>query len=89
MSYTPGPWSVNEEGFVMAGDTDIAVVSTAGEEALANAVLIAAAPEMLEALEAALSFVNTWHPDDGWDVRNNVAKKLNDIIYRVRGTPNG
>lgn len=67
-AHTPGPWSVGPTGHVLAPSrkTHIGFVSWAGEflnrvgEAKANARLIAAAPELLEALfahKAASDFV--------------------------------
>lgn len=56
--HTPGPWKIDEEGFVVSGPDDFDIcdislrkVGTDTEEMLANARLIAAAPELLSALE--------------------------------------
>jgi hypothetical protein len=57
--YTPGPWrvsnevgvSANPKGLLAFADTDL----HSKEEAIANAGLIAAAPELLEALKLALA----------------------------------
>ncbi len=47
MKHTPGPWRLNEKFTTVSSETEhIASVDT-----LANARLIAAAPEMLEALK--------------------------------------
>jgi len=61
--FTPGPWHVVGRVNVQSGPIGfLAYVSTAGargrtiEEAEANARLIAAAPELLEALQALLHF---------------------------------
>ncbi len=67
MSHTPGPWKVHDEGhsypweiFPMEGGTLIARVSKEAntditpEIAAANAHLIAAAPDLLEALKSIL-----------------------------------
>lgn len=52
--YTPGPWRVGLDGrFILDGDTYIAEVlqrKTSDEETAANAALLAAAPELFEAL---------------------------------------
>lgn len=57
--HTPGPWRVCDDGInVYAPETDTAITNTEHicapdhDEAIANATLIAAAPDMLEALEA-------------------------------------
>jgi len=63
MSHTPGPWVIvsDDEGrcFINSGGVIKAVVATCDQpvsaEHAANARLIAAAPDLLEALEAALN----------------------------------
>lgn len=60
--HTPGPWEANPYGRptknlhwqVDKTDSDVAVASLIGENAEANARLIAAAPALLEALECAV-----------------------------------
>jgi hypothetical protein len=62
MKHTKGPWKVrsvsqydvvSKDEFIVACDN----VALPDSECIANAKLIAAAPEMLEALELVLSFV--------------------------------
>ena len=86
--HTPGPWIIgtpppNGEqtiGTGSAGGVMVAVATTGVDmEAitLANAHLIAAAPDMLEALKAALSLIEIVIPFDGEVnrmVRNAIAK---------------
>jgi hypothetical protein len=70
--HTPGPWQYAFEGgtaaFIMEGDgTTVAKISTtenstAHRNLPANARLIAAAPDLLEALKFAQSIIG--HPDD-------------------------
>jgi len=51
--HTPGPWAVTPDSFVMAGSRPsigVARVITHAKEFVANARLIAAAPNLLEAL---------------------------------------
>lgn len=68
--HTPGPWEVFKSGtfwgvdagrksIIVWGDADeeMGVQGTTVEQAHANALLIAAAPEMLEALKG---FVKSW-----------------------------
>ena len=58
MSYTKGEWSFGHNIGVYSGEThiaDIAPVNNGFDETLANAKLIAAAPDLLEACELALS----------------------------------
>jgi hypothetical protein len=77
-SHTPGPWFVADEGFCPGIDADgenIIFNSSFGEYcgvrgvdrkgALANARLIAAAPELLEALKHALAIESQQAVDDG------------------------
>ena len=62
---TPGPWKYTDDGYVTAGETYIHEPNNLGREvipgeiipaeALANARLIAAAPALLAAAEAALA----------------------------------
>jgi len=57
MMHTPGPWKYVESLFhwIRAGDnTPIAIMKTPGPNVVANAALIAAAPELLEACEAGI-----------------------------------
>ncbi|MEP9039510.1 hypothetical protein ABKU91_20965 [Enterobacter hormaechei] len=66
MKHTPAPWYFSNEGVlrVRAKDDDEVVCSYAGyencEREYANAKLIAAAPDLLEALQALVAF----YPDD-------------------------
>ena len=55
VKYTPGPWRHNETwGLIMAGnDVEVAACHAGrGGDAKANAALIAAAPDLLEALKS-------------------------------------
>ena len=68
MTHTPGPWLACEPGaysdfdghssVILGDDRRIAVVQGDHEEAVANAHLIAAAPDMLAALEQLLEAFN-------------------------------
>ena len=63
--HTPAPWTLRPNCWIMANGDSIATVATAGNntgydyhttgETLANARLIATAPELLEALEKAVN----------------------------------
>lgn len=113
MSFTPGPWGVLSkdrvfpsvyDGMVIItvvydpGDGDIAVIPDdypAG--AWANARLIAAAPEMLEALEEAIP-VLTDAIEDSYcgmhlgrglcDCKSDIVARISTIIARIKETPN-
>ena len=58
MKHTPGPWSVDHNINVMAAGGFVAFPGiSAGFDQKANARLIAAAPELLEALQALEDYV--------------------------------
>lgn len=52
--HTPGPWHITNHGTVDAADRQIASVHNGGIMNMGNARLIAAAPDLLEALGALL-----------------------------------
>ena len=82
--HTPGPWAISDykdgrysividnEGF------DVAKVDYPNQEA--NALLIAAAPELLEALKLAKQIIG--HPDD------MASKFISDVIAKATGDSN-
>ena len=84
MKHTPGPWTVNPRklGTVEATDefgTDVIATmggSTSGHP-VANARLISAAPDMLEALEEAGAYVGTALGTEG----DEEATRIFGIIY--------
>jgi len=85
--HTPGPWMVGHFNDVRTGDgyRSLANVSSSFElPAEANARLIAAAPELLEALEAfkAIDAFDGWHPK----YRDAIAK-AEAAIAKATGTP--
>lgn len=59
--HTPGPWSVDADGSVQvvaaSGATVAEVYGTDAGERWANATLIAAAPDLLEACRGALAYL--------------------------------
>lgn len=80
--HTPGPWSSHfEEAYYVTGP-DLGRVAMmmnlkgahglggrrSGDEAAANCRLIAAAPDLLEALREAMDAVKTFHGPDCWDI---------------------
>lgn len=85
--HTPGPWTVNGrwvsqgEHRTICNATEMTMKSLVRqaaeyEQACANAQLIAAAPDMLEALEFLL---DTWTMDD------HSRQLVNDVIRKARG----
>jgi len=64
--FTPGPWMLSDRGItIMARDTEIALMNMRHDEWVANARLIAAAPDLLGELQEII---------DGWTTieRNQV-----------------
>lgn len=64
--HTPGPWSHDGDGEILAQDNVIVVYSHGGQRAVQtdeDANLIAAAPDLLEALEGIISAIGGWGSD--------------------------
>lgn len=67
MSYTPGPWEAHKSGVYAAGEADICIAKRhpqAGDEWPENAALIAAAPDLLAALEQCREYLAQCWSDD-------------------------
>ena len=66
-THTPGPWRVLHKRGVFPMDTESLAIGTAEQhrkEHVANALLMAAAPDMLAALQEVLPLAENWgHPD--------------------------
>lgn len=91
--HTPGPWRQTGVN-VRAGDALIcwatnhhANAETPEAEKLANARLIASAPELLRALEGILSIRPNYHAgkDDLWLNRGEVERICRDAISKAKG----
>lgn len=81
--FTPGPWSVGgKTGFLnqIAINPSIGCAYGAGEEVIANARLIAAAPELLEALVALYSVAHVLEDKHYAAVTNAAA-----VIHKATG----
>jgi len=84
MKHTPGPWSVGgptQYAYQLRIDPSIGVVYGGGEEVQANARLIAAAPEMLEALKSAADALDSDNPD----IQLRAAIAARETINRIEG----
>lgn len=86
MSHTPGPWVMTVGGGEIddANGDSVALLpySTGRDEVRANAHLIAAAPELLAACEAAMD----WFRDDGQEPHAHVSySMLEAAIAKARG----
>jgi hypothetical protein len=106
MSHTPGPWKIFDgwgssrfspvivdsipdvDGKCVANC--ICHVASSNDVAEANAHLIAAAPDLLEACEAALECmpsleVRNWPP--GFELKKSAIKKCREAIRKAKGEP--
>jgi hypothetical protein len=95
-NHTPGPWNVEENSsppLIWGNDYEkpIAEVelhrsyaSYGDGEAQANAQLIAAAPELLDACMVALGILDTGTYAAAW-VRHDAAKQLRAAIAKAKG----
>jgi hypothetical protein len=88
--HTPGPWATNEtriesehehgwvnDGWIIAG--------CEGPDARANARLIAAAPDLLDACMALLDLVENWHPIEGMPAMSEQCGKVRKAIAKATG----
>lgn len=93
MKHTPGPWIVCKNlTDVYAPDTDTAITNSSHPcypdeyEAIANAALIAAAPELLEAAQRALFLIkDTWIVEHGNEQVGEAWGALERAIAKARG----
>ena len=94
MQHTPGPWRTN--GFQIEGPNMGLVIATATsprigwapktkEEGLANARLIAAAPDLLAAAKAALDFIHALPYEPSSASSTRLQDRLVDVIARATG----
>lgn len=75
MNHTPGPWTVEKNGYLnqLGIEPCIGAVYGAGEELNANARLIAAAPDLLAALEALMGIVSDSNGVAGYHRNGDIA----------------
>lgn len=72
VKHTPGPWDISEykDGHAFVFDPDMGFVCnvmTGSSEGVANARLIAAAPDMLKALKRMVDWFEQDNPDPAYD----------------------
>jgi hypothetical protein len=83
---TPGPWHVSNEGcMLIRDDAGLSIVAkyvgyTNDEEELANAHLIAAAPELLDFI---IEYKEAW--DDGLAGDSYLLRKAEKVIAKALG----
>ena len=96
ITHTPGPWRVatfdgpNEYASIEAGNEiselvricDIPSWPCATNEMEANAILISSAPELLAALEAAVTAVEYYHEHEGAE---ETMRQVRDAITKATG----
>lgn len=89
--YTPGPWHVDWRGLVSIRDAwgKVVISSPSGktktrEENTANAMLAAAAPELLDAAEKALARIEQFSASDD-EPMQDAAKFLRSAIAKAKG----
>ena len=94
--HTPGPWYANMEQGTVAGGPDMRLVARTAHwhrndkfptSSEANARLIAAAPDMLEALErlVELGFPDGAYSDEEGEAWENVEKAIQKARSEVKG----
>jgi hypothetical protein len=91
--HTPGPWTIRHEFNVMGpegrlvaacgGHSNNRAVLAVDAENTANAHLIAAAPELLDALKLALPFVNAVYREHGRDYLPNSGDAQEQIAAAI------
>lgn len=93
--HTPGPWNKDAAGDIWGGQATelcgrqcfpkvatVAGYMSQGDEARANAALIAAAPALLEAVQTAAAYLRHHHPADK-RVELFIASELQPAIDRA------
>ena len=67
--HTPGPWRIGDAGFTVFGPPKPGALAEtiAPVKSRANARLIAAAPDLLAALEALAALPNKHRPEEMWE----------------------
>ena len=84
--HTPGPWHVINEWNVSGPEYEVAngsIMVRDDDESAANARIIAAAPDLLEALEMALNFIANTESEMGETLQSGDAARA--AIAKARG----
>lgn len=88
MNHTPGPWEAKGwlGRYVQHRGSVVAVCQLEDQNTEANAKLIAAAPDLLEAMEFTLSWMNSWRVKEmKLPFYSEVETKLKAAIAKVKG----
>ncbi len=95
--HTPGPWADGDTRHIMAavGNNSVLIAEVhhaihdtpllTKEQGRANAALISAAPEMLEALESALALIESGTLRISHDVDTSAVSKVKSAIAKAKG----
>jgi hypothetical protein len=93
--YTPGPWVISEEftdshDIVIDLGTDGSILverHVEGKDAadMPNAKLVAAAPEMLDALKSACEFIQNTRPAGNCETRDGLISFIKSKIAKAEG----
>lgn len=92
--HTPGPWTFRNGRSVHSAEKSIALCQTglarksvpSPDECMANARLIAAAPELLEELKRALYVLETVARNDGYDTEVGIVPTVRAVIAKATGS---
>ena len=94
VKHTAGPWSLDRDGWIISEKADFAIclidasreVEAYDPEDAANARLIAAAPDLLEALKYAHDHLAVTHYDiDGQP--DEIMQRINAALDKAEGRP--
>lgn len=93
--HTPGPWKLDATTLEIttSDEVEARIAMIDGDncdwsQAEADARLIAAAPEMLEALKTAKETIRAWHGPNAWDIYDRVSPEMrliNEAIAKAEG----
>ena len=97
--WTPGPWSAGQEAnvgedgawWVLNDDEEHGqlIARLTDRNAFANARLIAAAPELVAALEEAREFIARVETELGWVSAEQAGQRIDALLARIRGEASG
>lgn len=82
--HTPGPWNIAGEG-IGTPFASVATVHWAGGQQQANKHLIAAAPDMLAALDEAEGFIMCFEDDDTQEGIAELLRAIRAAIAKATG----
>jgi len=84
LKHTPGKWQRNIQHIEGPNKESICIVNSSNKDGYYNAALIAAAPEMLEALESAMYDIDRWN-NSGVVHATRLVQMLQSVIKKAKG----